>query len=410
MTAFARITADHDALAFAVSPCARLLYRFLLRLRPAGQAIEFEIADFNQYVGLYRSRPFSEKWIKTAIAQLEGIGLVQVLKQFNAHCLKLIAVHPQSASENKTSEIRKNSSPFGEKTSKKGASKPDSAVPVHRENIENNKQPVVVEEKFSTNMESTTNTYVLGLTNLEIVADSDRSMTSLETICKSNESLASLEFVEKSNESLASLEFVEESHDALASLEKVCKSNESLAILEFVEENHNSVGSLEIVGESQTVEVTSLDNSTNMGEEKFSAPRQKESSELLKKAEDVGVILNPYVIGLIAKAEAEVVKNAIAALKEAKRKGTVKNPTGYLVKAIQQKWQPMEAKDSQSGLPHDFEDWYQKVIALGLVENLPPNYLSSDRNGEPFVRVRVPNGNCPYTLTPWREAMVLLQT
>jgi hypothetical protein len=167
---------------------------------------------------------------------------------------------------------------------------------------------------------------------------------------------------------------------------------------------------LEIVGESQTVEVTSLDNSTNMGEEKFSAPRQKESSELLKKAEDVGVILNPYVIGLIAKAEAEVVKNAIAALKEAKRKGTVKNPTGYLVKAIHQKWQPMEAKDPQSGLPHDFEDWYQKVIALGLVENLPPNYLSSDRNGEPFVRVRVPNGNCPYTLTPWREAMVLLQT
>jgi hypothetical protein len=167
---------------------------------------------------------------------------------------------------------------------------------------------------------------------------------------------------------------------------------------------------LEIVGESQTVEVTALDDSTNMGEENFSAPRQKESSELLKKAEDVGVILNPYVIGLIAKAEAEVVKNAIAALKEAKRKGTVKNPTGYLVKAIHQKWQPMEAKDPQSGLPHDFEDWYQKVIALGLVENLPPNYLSSDRNGEPFVRVRVPNGNCPYTLTPWREAMVLLQT
>jgi hypothetical protein len=358
MTAFARITADHDAFALAVSPCARLLYRFLLRLRPAGQAIEFEISDFNQYVALYRSRPFSEKWIKTAITQLEGIGLVQVLKQFNAHCLKLIAVHPQSASENKTSEIRKNSSPFGEKTSKKEASNPDSAVPIHRENIEDNKQPVVVEEIFSTNVKSTANTDVWGLTNLEIVADSDRTVASFETVGKSNESLASLE----------------------------------------------------IVGESQTVEVTALDDSTNMGEENFSAPRQKESSELLKKAEDVGVILNPYVIGLIAKAEAEVVKNAIAALKEAKRKGTVKNPTGYLVKAIHQKWQPMEAKDSQSGLPHDFGDWYQKVIALGLVENLPPNYLSSDRNGEPFVRVRVPNGNCPYTLTPWREAMVLLQT
>ena len=397
MTAFARMTANHDLWAVYVSPCARFLYQFLLRLRPAGQAIEFEFEDFNQHITQTHRRPFSNKWIKTAIAQLEEIGLIQILKKFNTHCLKLVAVHPNFFSDEKAAQLAQKPCHYSRETSKKGASNPDSAVPIHRENIENNKQLVVVEEIFSTNVESTTDTDVLGLTNLEIVADSDRSMTSLETICKSNESIASLEFVE-------------ESHDALASLEKVCKSNESLAILEFVEENHNSVGSLEIVGESQTVEVTSLDNSTNMGEEKFSAPRHKESSELLKKAEDVGVILNPYVIGLIAKAEAEVVKNAITALKEAKRKGTVKNPTGYLVKAIQQKWQPMEAKDPQSGLPHGFGDWYQKVIALGLVENLPPNYLSSDRNGEPFVRVRMPNGSCPYTLTPWREAMVLLQT
>ena len=371
MTAFARMTANHDLWSVYVSPCARFLYQFLLRLRPAGQAIEFEFEDFNQHITQTHRRPFSNKWIKTAIAQLEEIGLIQILKKFNTHCLKLVAVHPNFFSDEKAAQLAQKPCPYSRETSKKGASNPDSAVPIHRENIENNKQPVVVEEIFSTNMESTTNTDVLGLTNLEIVADSDRSMTSLETICKSNESIASLEFVEESNESLASLE---------------------------------------IVGESQTVEMTSLDNSTNMGEEKFSAPRHKESSELLKKTEDVGVILNPYVIGLIAKAEVEVVKNAIAALKEAKRKGTVKNPTGYLVKAIQQKWQPMEAKDPQSGLPHDFGDWYQKMIALGLVENLPPNYLSSDRNGEPFVRVRVPNGNCPYTLTPWREAMVLLQT
>jgi hypothetical protein len=391
------MTANHDLWSVYVSPCARFLYQFLLRLRPAGQAIEFEFEDFNQHITQTHRRPFSNKWIKTAIAQLEEIGLIQILKKFNTHCLKLVAVHPNFFSDEKAAQLAQKPCPYSRETSKKGASNPDSAVPIHRENIENNKQPVVVEEIFSTNMESTTNTDVLGLTNLEIVADSDRSMTSLETICKSNESIASLEFVEKSNESIASLE-------------TICKSNESIASLEFVEESNESLASLEIVGESQTVEMTSLDNSTNMGEEKFSAPRQKESSELLKKAEDVGVILNPYVIGLIAKAEVEVVKNAIAALKEAKRKGTVKNPTGYLVKAIQQKWQPMEAKDPQSGLPHDFGDWYQKMIALGLVENLPPNYLSSDRNGEPFVRVRVPNGNCPYTLTPWREAMVLLQT
>lgn len=371
MTAFARITDEHDLWTVYVSPCAGFLYRFLLRLRPAGQAIEFEFEDFNQHITRTHRRPFSQKWIQAAIAQLEEIGLIQVLKKFNSHCLKLAAVHPSFFTEEKAAELAQKPCPYSKETSQKEASNPDSVVPIHRENIENNKQPVVVGEVFSTNVESTTNADVLGLINLEIVADSDRSMTSLETICK---------------------------------------SNESLAILEFVEENHDSLSSLEIVGESQTFEVTALDDPTNMGEEKFSAPRQKDSSELLAKAEDVGVILNPYVIGLIAKATAEVVENAIAALKEAKRKGTVKNPTGYLVKAIQQKWQPMEAKDTQSGLPHDFEDWYQKVIALGLVENLPPNYLSSDRNGEPFVRVRVPNGNCPYTLTPWREAMVLLQT
>lgn len=371
MTAFARVTDEHDLWTVYVSPCAGFLYRFLLRLRPAGQAIEFEFEDFNQHITRTHRRPFSQKWIQTAIAQLEEIGLIQVLKKFNSHCLKLVAVHPSFFKEEKAAELAQKPCPYSKETSQKEASNPHSAVPIHRENVENNKQPVVVGEFFSTNIEGTTKADILELTNLEIVADSDHSM---------------------------------------ASFEKICKSDDSLAILEFVEENHNSVGSLEIVGESQAFEVAALDNPTDMGEEEFSAPRQKDSPELLAKAEEVGVILNPYVMGLIAKAEAEVVKNAIAALKEAKRKGTVKNPTGYLVKAIQQKWQPMEAKDPQNGLPHGFGDWYQKVIDLGLVENLPPNYLSSDRNGEPFVRVRVPNGNCPYTLTPWREAMVLLQT
>jgi hypothetical protein len=64
MTAFARVTADHDALAFAVSPCARLLYRFLLRLRPAGQAIEFELDDFNQFAGNYTSNVHNLGFVK----------------------------------------------------------------------------------------------------------------------------------------------------------------------------------------------------------------------------------------------------------------------------------------------------------------------------------------------------------
>lgn len=370
MAAFARITADHDALAFAVSPCARLLYRFLLRLRPAGQAIEFEIEDFNQFAGNYRSRPFSEKWIKAAIAQLESIGLVQVLKQFNARCLKLIALHPESSIENKTSQDQNKTSFFKKKTSEKQPSNAYSLVPIHREYRENNEQSVVVLKNIN-DVKNSTDAELLALTNLEIVYESDRS---------------------------------------IASVEKICKDDNSLASLELVYENDNSLASLEIASESQVFEINAPVEAIDSQEEEFSAPPKKNIANLLEKAEDAGVLLNPFVIGLIAKTEAEIVANAIAALRESRRKGTVKNPTGYLVKAIQQKWQPMEAKDPSSGYPHGFWDWYQKAIVLGLVENVPANHLSRDRNGEPFVRLPIQDGSRPYLLKPWREAVVMFET
>ena len=368
MAAFARITADHDALAFAVSPCARLLYRFLLRLRPAGQAIEFEIEDFNQFVGNYRRRPFCKKWIKAAITQLESIGLVQVLKQFNAHCLKLVAVHPQSSIENKTSQDQKKTSLFGQKTSQKQPSNAYSFVPIHRENIENNKQSVVVLKNIN-DVKNSTDTELLALTDLETVYESDRS---------------------------------------IASVEKFFKTDHSLPNLDLVYEDDNSLASLEIASERQIFEIDDLAEAIDSQEEEFSAPPKKNITNLLEKAEDAGVLLNPFVIGLIAKTEAEIVTNAIAALRESRRKGTVKNPSGYLVKAIQQKWQPMETKDPKSGYPHGFWDWYQKVVALGLVENVPANHLSRDRNGEPFVRLPIQDGSRPYLLKPWREAVVML--
>jgi hypothetical protein len=370
MTAFARITADHDALALSVSPCARFLYRFLLRLRPAGQAIEFEIEDFNQFVGNYRRRPFCKKWIKAAITQLESIGLVQVLKQFNAHCLKLVAVHPQSSIENKTSQDQKKTSLFGQKTSQKQPSNAYSFVPIHRENIENNKQPVVVLKNIN-DVKNSTNAELLALTDLETVYQSDRS---------------------------------------IASVEKFFKPDRSLPNLDLVYEDDNSLPSLEIASERQIFEINDLAEAIDSQEEEFSAPPKKNITNLLEKAEDAGVLLNPFVIGLIAKTEAEIVANAIAALRESRRKGTVKNPTGYLVKAIQQKWQPMEDKDPSSGYPHGFWDWYQKVIALGLVENVPANHLSRDRNGEPFVRLPIQDGSRPYLLKPWREAVVMFET
>jgi hypothetical protein len=209
---------------------------------------------------------------------------------------------------------------------------------------------------------------------------------------------------------LTDLEIVYESDRSTASVEKFFKTDHSLPNLDLVYEDDNSLASLEIASERQIFEIDDLAEAIDSQEEEFSAPPKKNITNLLEKAEDAGVLLNPFVIGLIAKTEAEIVTNAIAALRESRRKGTVKNPSGYLVKAIQQKWQPMETKDPSSGYPHGFWDWYQKVIALGLVENVPANHLSRDRNGEPFVRLPIQDGSRPYLLKPWREAMVMLET
>ena len=363
MTAFARVTRDHDILGYGYSPCARDLYRYLLRACPAGREFEFELEDFNEEVNLGRSRPFSLYWLKVALKQLVEKGIVIIVKKFNACCFKLITLHPSQINDNKTQQD------FNENC-KTEPSKTDSLVPIHIEKVENNKQPVVVLKNIN-DVKKSTDAELLGLTNLEIVYESDRS---------------------------------------IASVEKICKNDNSLASLELVYENDNSLASLEIASESQAFEINALVEAIDSQEEEFSAPPKKNIANLLEKAEDAGVLLNPFVIGLIAKTEAEIVANAIAALRESRRKGTVKNPTGYFVKAIQQKWQPMEAKDPSNGYPHGFWDWYQKVIALGLVENVPANHLSRDRSGEPFVRLPIQDGSRPYLLKPWREAVVMFET
>lgn len=279
------------------------------------------------------------------------------MKQFNADCLKLIALHPESSIENKTSQDQNKTSFFEKKTSEKQPSNAYSLVPLHREYRENNEQSVVVLKNIN-DVKKSTDAELFSLTDLEIVYESDRSIASVEKIFKTDHSLASLE----------------------------------------------------IASESQAFEINAPVEAIDSQEEEFSAPPKKNIANLLEKAEDAGVLLNPFVIGLIAKTEAEIVANAIAALRESRRKGTVKNPTGYLVKAIQEKWQPMETKDPSSGYPHGFWDWYQKVVALGLVENVPANHLSRDRSGEPFVRLPIQDGSRPYLLKPWREAMVMFET
>jgi hypothetical protein len=334
MTAiFARITAQHDALAFSLSPCARLLYQFLLRARPAGQAFEFWLSDFNDFVAPHRGQGFCQKWIQAAIAQLADLGLVQIITRYSSRCFKLIAFHPgQCNSDPLQPEVQENqknenkNSNFGNKNSKIEGSNPHSTVPSYREKIENNK-PVVVS---NTLIQEEINTY--------------------------------------------SISVLEETKDTCSSSKVVQAASENLI---------------------------------SQSEEKISAAPPKTlvspNQDLIDKAEELGVRLTSFVIGVIAKSTTEVVKNALDALVEARREGKVKNAAGFLVAAIQQGWQPKQAKHPSDSFPDGFLVAYARLIDQGIAEDVPPRFLPRDRHGEPMVRVKVTGGGRPFELRPWRE-------
>ena len=98
----------------------------------------------------------------------------------------------------------------------------------------------------------------------------------------------------------------------------------------------------------------------------------------------------------------EIVANAIEAYKEYKHQKNIENPTGCMIKAIKQQWQPNQKSIHQS-LPPEFLNWYSQAIAAGKVINVPINYLSLDRYNEPMVQLPVPSLFAPYTLVSWRE-------
>ena len=120
MTAFARITSLHHLAVANCSPCARLMYEYLLIARPAGTPIEFIIEDFQTYTAQFRKRGgFCQLWVKKALKELMDIDLVQVVRKLGAHAFKLVALHPPDTFENKSFEKPNSTFDFSRKTLKK---------------------------------------------------------------------------------------------------------------------------------------------------------------------------------------------------------------------------------------------------------------------------------------------------
>lgn len=146
--------------------------------------------------------------------------------------------------------------------------------------------------------------------------------------------------------------------------------------------------------------------STNRVAKSSSMRKSSTKEELVDQIKDIcGTKLSPDIIELIQISDSKKVEKAVAALKSQVEK--VKNPVGWLRRAIEEGWEPASSSISSEGsisLPSGFEEWYAQAVEDGFLQNMPINELGS-MSGEIQVRVNRPDFfGAPYTLTRWTQA------
>jgi hypothetical protein len=169
MTAFARVTNDHDAISLTLTPCAGQLYRWLLRRLPAGKSQELYLEEFAEWSSGYRKRPYCIRHLQRALQELLTLGLVDVLKEYTKRIYKLVCHHPDPHRE----EI-----------------KPPDSLPCSSEhlnlwdkNVKDLDEKVTNETKMSTAAESNTDSAVPSYRDLKRTANTP---TSLHPVYKTN--------------------------------------------------------------------------------------------------------------------------------------------------------------------------------------------------------------------------------
>ncbi|PZD70846.1 hypothetical protein C1752_08988 [Acaryochloris thomasi RCC1774] len=77
--------------------------------------------------------------------------------------------------------------------------------------------------------------------------------------------------------------------------------------------------------------------------------------------------LNQNIRRTVVSATVDVVRDALAVVRQQKQAGKVKRPAGMLVKAIQQKWNPNPVEESGSLVPDGFNEWFELAREKGIV-------------------------------------------
>ncbi len=140
----------------------------------------------------------------------------------------------------------------------------------------------------------------------------------------------------------------------------------------------------------------------------ISSKRKAEVTNQIKtELEQLNISLNATLNKKIKQSDESTLLAAITALKDQLQRGDIKNPGGWLARAIEEKWTMSQSleKLETSRYPEGFEQWYAGAIESGFVLDIPANYLSLDSYNQPMVKIDRPDAfGAPYTTMNWQDA------
>ena len=352
MAAFLMLTESVDSL--GLTPVGKKIYSAIARICRPGKEFNINLTEIQSQLCKSRSskkKDYSLRHIRRGLEELISIGVIDVVGKWFNGLFRLVAYHPD---RNPTCSI------LAKKSTEKANSEP----------------------KMSNLGRSNTHDSVASSIDLAQTTDTPPASHPVVEGKNSPEETAS-----------ANQNVLEKIFPILERLTGVSESNQELP-----GEEKNSPGGVV----SSSYEVRHNDNALQAS---------LEQSALLDEVEAEGVKLHPKLVAFLLAADIRVLKNAVATMKEAKRAQKVRNPSGFLVKAVEEKWEPAGSGEALHSprlrFPPEFLDWYAKVPKTeDGVLNIPLQHLPVNRHNEPQVRIGRPNPftRAPYTLMPWREA------
>ena len=130
--------------------------------------------------------------------------------------------------------------------------------------------------------------------------------------------------------------------------------------------------------------------------------KKKIPQELINKLEELEIPLDKAVRSALANHHLSQAYGAVAHVERTWE--TIDNPRAIFLYQLPK--QPVEK--APKGLNQEFLDWYKSAVAEGIVEDLPPRYLSTNCYNEPLVRLKRPDPctGAPYTLVEWRRVQL----